>query len=58
MLDSYSVADDSPRRTFVNVDAELDTLDFEDEMPLGSEDLNYALADSPEALCFFSRYIR
>ncbi len=43
MFDPYSMSEDSPRRSFVDVDAELDSLDFEDEMPLGSDDLNYAL---------------
>ena len=35
--------DSGPRRTYVDVDAELDSFDFEDEPALGSDDLNYAL---------------
>ena len=37
------MSEDSPRRTYVDVEAELDSFDFNDEMPLGSDDLNYAL---------------
>lgn len=43
MLDPYRMIEDTPSRTFIDVDAELDTLDFEDEIALGSDDLNYAL---------------
>ena len=43
MFDPYRASEDQSVRSFVDVDAELDSLDFEDEIALGSDDLNYAL---------------
>ena len=43
MNNPYMLAEDTPGRAYVDVDAELDNFDLEDEIALGSDDLNYAL---------------
>lgn len=41
-MDPY-FKDETLRRQVIDIDAELDGMDFEDEEVLGSDDLNYAL---------------
>jgi len=43
MLGPYNTSEDEQLRSLFEVDAEMDHYDFEDEIPLGSDDLNYAL---------------
>lgn len=43
MNDPYLMSEDGPGRAYVDVDAELDNFDLDDEISLGSDDLNYAL---------------
>jgi hypothetical protein len=42
MLDRFNT-EDSPNRVYIDIDAELDTFDFDDEIALEAEDFNYAL---------------
>ena len=43
MLGPYFTSEDNQLRRLYEVEAEMDHYDYEDEMPLGSDDLNYAL---------------
>ncbi|MFL2771458.1 MAG: hypothetical protein ACJZ9F_10650 [Rhodospirillaceae bacterium] len=43
MIGPYSFSEGGLDRTYVDVDAELDNLDLDEEISLGSDDLNYAL---------------
>lgn len=45
MFDPFNT-EDSSGRTYVDVNAELDSFEFEDEFALGSDDLNYAFGAS------------
>lgn len=42
MLDPFNT-EEGPGRAYIDIDAELDSLEFDDELALGSDDLNYAL---------------
>ena len=42
MLDRFNT-EDSPNRVYIDIDAELDTFDFDDEIALEAEYFNYAL---------------
>jgi len=42
MLDRFS-SEDGPGRAYVDINATLDSFDFDDEIKLEAEDFNYAL---------------
>jgi hypothetical protein len=47
MLDPFNT-EEGPGRAYIDIDAELDTFEFDDELALEAEDLNFAMGRPTE----------